>query len=210
MAQPMESKYQKRVGLAVMRCQPLHRGHIFILNEMVQDCQTAILCLGSAQKSREPHDPFTVEERMQMVRNVFGDRIKIVPLNDLGAARPEDWTNYIFTKLEKLGMKTATDYYTGSVADSHWYKHAFFLNGVSPITQDQHLREYDPRDGSELLIGRRLHIINREGNPVPPATDVRTFLSLRNENWKQWVPPVNWKLVADNYPDELKVPLKDD
>jgi hypothetical protein len=166
--------------------------------------------LGSAQKSREEHDPFTVEERMQMVRNVFGDRIKIVPLNDLGAARPEEWTNYIFGKLAKLGMKTPTDYYTGSIADSKWYQHAFYLENHSPVTADQHLKQFDPTDGKEMMIGRKLHIINREGNPVPPATDLRTFMSLRRPEWREWMPNVNRKLVDENYPDELKVPLADD
>jgi len=188
-----------RVGMMVGRFQPLHRGHLKSINRIIEDCETAIICLGSAQKSREEHDPYTVEERMQMLKNVYGDRIKIVPLNDLGAARPFEWTNYIFAKLAKLGMKEPTDYYTGSEADAKWYTHAFYLEGVS-LTGGY--RTYDNSDLQE----RFLHLIDRDRNPIPPATDIRTYLSLRTDEWKQWVPRVHHALVGTNYPGDYKIP----
>lgn len=188
-----------RVGLMIGRFQPLHYGHTKTISLMIQNCETAIVCLGSAQKSHEEHDPWTVEERMQMLRNVYGDRIKIVPLNDLGARRPEEWTNYIFEKLAKLGMKEPTDYYTGSEADAKWYEHAFYLAGASSYEAG----------GSFVTVDcerRELHLIDRDMNPVPPATDIRTYLSLRTNEWKQWVPRVNHDLVSSTYPEEFKVP----
>lgn len=182
-----------RVGLMVGRFQPLHRGHLKSINRIIEDCETAIICLGSAQKSREEHDPYTVEERMQMLRNVYADRIKIVPLNDLGASRPEEWTNYIFEKISKLGMAAPNDYYTGSEADARWYLHTFHLKGVSSASLN-------------VCHMKLLHLIDRAMNPVPPATDIRTYLSLRTDEWKQWVPRVNHDLVGSNYPEEFKVP----
>ncbi len=190
-----------RTGLMVGRFQPLHRGHLKSINRMIQDCETAIIGLGSAQKSGEEHDPYTVEERMEMLRNVYGDRIKIVPLNDLDASTPEQWTNYIFEKLEKLGMSEPTDYYTGSEADAKWYIHCFCLDGVEPeenwfkspfITED--------------VQRRVLHLMDRDMNPIPPATDIRTYLSLRTDEWQQWVPGVNHDLVSSNFPEEFKIP----
>ena len=53
---------------------------------------------------------------------------------------------------------------------------------------------------------RILHLIDRDMNPVPPATDIRTYLSLRSNEWQQWVPAVNYDLVSLNYPEEFKVP----
>ncbi len=195
-----------RVGLMVGRFQPLHRGHLKSINRMIQDCETAIICLGSAQKSREEYDPYTVEERMQMLKNVYGDRIKIVPLNDLGAAGPVEWTNYIFEKLAKLGMKEPTDYYTGSGADSKWYYHCFY---AGTETQMESLKDFEAFKESYSNPDRTirfLHLIDRDMNPVPPATDIRTYLSLRTDEWKQWVPRVNHDLVSSNYPEEFKVP----
>src|SRR5690554_5504918 len=151
-----------RTGLAVMRLQPLHEGHLKIINKMISSCQTAIIGLDSAQKSREKHDPWTVEERMTMIRNVYGDRVKIVPLNDLGASRPEEWVQYIFEKLSKLGLKEPTDYFTGSLADSVWYKFHF-------ATGDYGVPTCYNKNG----FLRKLHIIPRDQNPVPAATEIR-------------------------------------
>ena len=197
-----------RTGLMVGRFQPLHRGHLKSVNRMIQDCETAIIGLGSAQKSGEEHDPYTVEERMEMLRNVYGDRIKIVPLNDLNASSPKQWTDYIFEKLGKLGMKKLTDYYTGSEADAKWYIHCFWneklykpyngrYNGPNPKLTTEFTTSY----GTRLL-----HLIDRDMNPIPPATDIRTYLSLRTDEWKQWVPRVNHDLVSSKYPEEFKVP----
>jgi len=190
-----------RVGLMVGRFQPLHNGHLKSINRIIRDCETAIICLGSAQKSRELHDPYTVEERMEMLRNVYADRIKIVPLNDLGAARPFEWTNYIFAKLDKLGMKEPTDYYTGSVQDSFWYNHCFYLEGTS---------SYDLGDLFITVDGkkRKLHLVDRDMNPVPSATEIRGFLQLRVDGWKKWIPKINHDLVEKMYPEEFKVPME--
>ena len=130
---------------------------------------------------------------MQMLKNVYGDRIKIVPLTDLDASTPKEWTAYIFEKLNKLGMKEPTDYYTGSSADSRWYSHCFTIKQFNSA--------YDVED-------RVLHILDRDMNPVPAATDIRTFINLRTEEWRTWVPAVNHELVISTYPEEFKIPIK--
>lgn len=193
-----------RIGLMVGRLQPLHFGHTKSINEMIQNCETAIVCLGSAQKSREAHDPWTVEERIQMLRNVYADRIKIVPLNDLHASTQKQWTDYIFDKLSKLGMKEPTDYYTGSEADAYWYKHCFWHDRLGPNLDNREAEAY--YQSTEQANLRLLHIVDRGLNSIPPATDIRTLLSLRSDDWKRWVPAVNHSLVESTFPEELKVP----
>lgn len=203
-----------RVGLMVGRLQPLHRAHTKLINIMIQDCETAIVCLGSAQKKREKHDPWTVEERMQMLKNVYADRIKIVPLNDIGAASPDQWVSYIFDKLDKLGMKEPTDYYSGSDFDASWYKEHFWSDTISSELVIRHSVSQglvdDPRLKNYLTNGgvmRKLHILDRETSPVPSATEIRMSLELRNDMWKEWSSAVNNDIIIDNYPEEFKVPL---
>lgn len=191
-----------RVGLVVGRFQPLHFGHTKIINHMIQDCKTAIVCIGSAQESGTKRNPWNIEERMQMLRNVYGDRIKIVPLNDLGAANPDQWVGYIFEKIAKLGMKEPTDYLTGSEADASWYQHHFWTKLFD--AQWEKLPEaYYTSDG----IVRKLHIVERNHNPVPAATEIRTWLETRSNGWKHWVPAVNHDLISSTYPEEFKIPL---
>lgn len=209
---------KERVGLMVARLQPLHRGHTKIINKMIEECQTAIVCLGSAQKSHEKHDPWTVEERMEMLRNVYADRIKIVPLVDLGATTPHQWVDYIIEKVSKLGLKTPTDYYTGSDADAIWYRDHFAadweaiqnsaFSGMIKDLTESFRRYYVKTDDEGGFTVRRLHVMDRNNNPMPSATEIRTWLETRTSGWKEWVPAVNHKLVGSTYPDEFKVPEK--
>jgi cytidyltransferase-like protein len=203
-----------RVALAVMRLQPLHRGHFRIINRMIQDCGTAIVGLGSAQKSREEHDPWTVEERIQMIKNIYGAydnkgeylgcRVKIVPLIDLDASTQEEWVDYVLEKMAKLDMPEPTDLYTGSIADAYWYKNNFWDDKISIGDSTQiHFDHYRTDCG----VNRNLHIIDRMNNEVPAATDIRAYLSMRTDDWKEWIPAVNHELVESTYPEKFKVPL---
>jgi hypothetical protein len=169
---------------------------------MHEDFSTVLLGIGSTQKSREIWDPWTFEERKQMVRNVYGDRIKIIQLQDLGTTSgSNDWVDYVLGKVKKLGMPEPTDYFTGSLADSRWYTGRFILNGVSKVGDHTHHFDNFVVNGVE----RRLHIMDRGNNDIPPATDIRTFMSLRDDSWKKWVPAVNWQLVEETFPEEFRI-----
>ena len=193
----------KRCALAVMRTQPLHLGHTSIINHMVERCETVIIGLGSAQKKREKHDPWTIEERITMLRNVYADRIKIVPLNDLGLEYgAKAWCDYVLEKMLKLGLPDPTDYFTGSQADGSWYKSSFHHDGTPELGV-----KLAQADGKPF-IKRKLHILDRDKNIYPPATEIRMFLELREELWRPWVPAVNHDFIMSTYPEEFKVPKK--
>lgn len=167
-----------KVGLAVCRLQPLHKGHCLIINQMIQDCETVILGLGSTNKKPDRWDPFTPDVRMQMVRNVYGDRIKIVPLVDIDAKNKSEWVEYVLAKLAKLGMREPTDYYTGSVSDSYWYTEHFTYT-------------------------KTIQMVDRGKNDIPAASELRTLIELGSRDWRNWVPKVNWRLIEENYPEDL-------
>lgn len=175
------------VGLAIMRLQPLHAGHLRIINRMIADCETVIIGIGSADKSNTAHNPYTIEARMDMLRNVYGNRIKIIPLKDLGLTEvTREWADFVINKIKKVDMPAPTEYWTGSEADAAFYKEHF-------------------GDG-ERHIGP-LRIVNRGTNNIPPATELRTFLQLNDNSWRQWVPAVNWNIVENGYPDEFRMKI---
>ena len=209
---------RRRVGLANMRTQPLHDGHTGILNLMISACETAILGLGSAQKTPDEHDPWPIENRIQQARNVYGDRIKVVPLQDLGSTSgTNDWIDYVLEKISKLGLPEPTDYYTGSEADAIWYRERFYRKFFSPVDENVDLpevhddtvpEEYDIYYTDEGVL-RRLHIRTREMTQVPSATELRMFMALRTDGWKRFVPYVNHELVESTYPEEFRVRKSD-
>ena len=138
-----------------------------------------------------------------------GDRLKIVQLQDLGTSESTDaWIDYVLDKIYKLGMAPPTDYYTGSQADARWYVNRFRLDGISPWDDSDPfssvMKEFNGRYYVNGFL-RRIHIVDRSKNPCPPATDLRTFMELRSDEWKQWVPAVNWDLIDATFPEEFKV-----
>ena len=185
----------ERTGIAAMRCNPLHIGHTANIQKMCETFHNVIICLGSAQKSRTKENPFNIEERHQMLYNVFGERIRIVHLNDLGTLRDtNEWCDYIIKKINGLGLPEPTDYVTGSRQDSLWYRGRFW-NG-----------DHDPLETHYTFDGalRRLHVMDRRMLPIS-ATEIRGYLELSDDGWKDFVPKVNWEYIEENFPEELKV-----
>ena len=214
-----------RTALAVMRIQPLHKGHTRIINEMIESCDTCILGIGSTNVS-DKWNPYLFEDRKQMVQNVYGDRLKIVQLADIGTQEgTNDWVDYVLEKIKKLGMPDPTDYFTGSEADAKWYSNKFSKeHGLVDFPRPMHdykYKDYDEayadaeaqnsfyfRTDSLNQVKRCLHIVDRDQNDVPAATDLRTFLELGADDWKQWVPKVNHEIVETKYPDHFKIGAK--
>lgn len=191
-----------RTALAVMRTQPLHKGHCWIIGEMIQQADTVIVGLGSADKAASRSNPFTVDLRIEQIKNVFGKRVKCIPFNDLGATPDKsDWIDYVLQKIGALGLPHPTDYYTGSKADAIWYSQRFFNPTMASDDMKLDQRFYDPTE-TQL---RLLHIMDRDSNTFPSATELRAFIELRSDEWKQYVPAVNHELIEENYPTKFLV-----
>lgn len=216
-----------KVGLALGRFQPLHQGHCRAIFQMMMDCHQVVVGVGSAQEKGTENNPFDVETRMQMLKNVFGDggvkRIKIVPFNDIGTQPTSNsWIDYVFEKLKKIHISDEpTDYYTGRDVDSIYYKGRFWpgmmteiLNAPDgQINESMRLRyglsnnakkeDYFTENGNI----RMLHTIGtgQEFMNIRSGTEIRKYLSHGDGSWRQFVPKVNHKLVNETFPNDLKV-----
>lgn len=74
------------VAVVIGRFQPLHQGHLALLHEALERAQRVIVILGSAYKARTPKNPFTWQERAQLVQAALPEdactRLTLVPLRD--------------------------------------------------------------------------------------------------------------------------------
>lgn len=198
----------KRVGLAIMRTMPLHEGHTRIAQRMINSHDTVIIGCGSANKPVTIQNPFPVEVRMEMWDRVYGTRVRLVPLADLGATKDtNEWCDYVLKKIKGLGLPDPTDYYTGSPADAVWYKGRFF-NQVCGSPADDNPEDFLDRYMPNGIF-RQLHMEERTQNYIPSATELRQFLVTRDDGWKRWVPAVIHDLVEEHFPEEFKVEHKD-
>lgn len=62
-----------RRGLFVGRFQPLHLGHLEVINRLLRDLDELVIVIGSSQRSHESDNPFTSGERIMMVRAALND-----------------------------------------------------------------------------------------------------------------------------------------
>ncbi len=85
----------KRIGLVIGRFQPLHSGHISLIETAFRENDKIVICIGSAQKAK----PLSVEERRErIVKKLnflrYDIRLyRIVALNDIGS--DEKWPLYL-------------------------------------------------------------------------------------------------------------------
>lgn len=192
-----------RVGLAVMRVQPLHRGHARLLEVMLQDCDTLIVGVGSTQHHGVPLHPFTFQQRIEMLKSIFGDSVKPIPLVDIESQlATDDWVDYVLEKARKLNLPTPTDYYTGSAQDAKWYVNRF-AQLTDPVQEVAGVRCY-----TNPTTGRRLHVVERAVTGYPSATEIRGLVEQRDTEWHNYVPARLVKYIEWHYPPHLRVALK--
>lgn len=190
-----------RIGLVVARMQPPHRGHMNLINLARSDCDTAIVAFGSTQHSRVVRHPFTFEQRVEMIKAVFGNTIKPLPLVDIDSnVNTDDWVDYVLDKIRKLNLPEPTDFYTGSVQDAKWYT-SRFAQLTDPMIEVGFTRTYT------AASGKRLHIMDRALFNLPPAEEIRSLIERRDPEWQNYVPARLTEYVEWNYPPDLRTAL---
>lgn len=61
-------KYTYKVGIYIGRFQPFHIGHLKTVETMLQKCEKVIISIGSAHRAQDTKNPWTVEERIEMIK----------------------------------------------------------------------------------------------------------------------------------------------
>jgi nicotinamide-nucleotide adenylyltransferase len=77
----------KRVALFIGRFQPFHKGHLFMIKRIFADFNEVIIGIGSAQYSNTKDNPFTIEERVEMIQRALKEHnlkdCTVIPIEDL-------------------------------------------------------------------------------------------------------------------------------
>ena len=71
-----------RFGFVLGRFQQLHIGHEKMIELGLRLCDNLLVLVGSAQERGTTRNPFPAELRIEMIREVFGDRVIAEPLSD--------------------------------------------------------------------------------------------------------------------------------
>lgn len=162
--------YKYRHAMMVGRFQPLHVGHIRLIDRMLVECERITIVIGSSQEFSTQKNPFRFRERKEMINNYYRapelkKRIKIV-----GQIDTNDFHGWAHTVLDTVAdayeeVVPVEALYCGLPYDSQWY--------TPDIKQIELVSRTDP------------------AHPYVSGTLVREQCMFQDERWRDFVPQVN-------------------
>ncbi len=154
-------------GILIGRMQPVHNGHIQVINKIMEEVDEIIIGIGSAQLSHELKDPFTAGERIVMMSqalaesNIDPSQYYIIPMQDINF-------NAIWVSHVKMMTPPFSVVYSGNPLVKQLFSEEGFEVKQPPL--------YD-----------RLHL---------SGTEVRRRI-LNDENWEELVPKATVNLISE-------------
>ncbi len=84
-------------GLFIGRFQPFHKGHLHIIKQILGEVDGLIIGIGSAQHGFTMENPFTAEEREEMISRTLSNEglknFKIIPIPDVND--DDKWVGHV-------------------------------------------------------------------------------------------------------------------
>ena len=159
---------KKEIALFIGRFQPLHHGHIFILNKILKNYKKLKIGIGSSQLSKIKSDPFTYEERLNFIssalkeRGINPNKFEIFPIPDIFNANK--WVDHVISIVGEFNT---------IFSNSDWVRQLFQNKGRN--------------------IGEKIEIFKKKYN----GSNVRKLISKENKIWTSLVPKEVVELIED-------------
>ena len=172
-------------GLICARLQPFHNGHLYLINKALKECGYVTVAIGSAQEKETERNPFSFEQRKEMLTNIFGSHEAIGSLYIKGIAdinNPPKWAEHVLSianiwdnsqiipeicEYSSL-FPRVTDYYAGTEKDASLFR------SIPDIT---------------------VHVEDRTKNKFKSATEIRKMIKENDLSWMNYIPNQNWDFI---------------
>ena len=158
---------KKLRGILIGRMQPVHNGHIQVIESILDEVDEIIIGIGSAQLSHSLKDPFTAGERVVMMNQALADigvdssRYYIIPMQDINF-------NALWVSHVKMLTPPFSVVYSGNPLVKQLFAEEGYEVKQPPL--------YD-----------RLHL---------SGTEVRNRI-IEDKNWQELVPDATVKLINE-------------
>ena len=95
-----------KLGMYLGRFQPFHNGHKSIVDQMLEECEKIVIVIGSAQEQRTVKNPFSVIERVEMIKGVYPQsNVETFCLPDRKEISNDfSWGEYVLQNLAEAGL----------------------------------------------------------------------------------------------------------
>lgn len=101
------------VGLVCGRFQTFHKGHEKLVDTGLLLCDRLLILIGSAQESGTERNPFNINTRTKILREIYGDRpeIMIYALSDMTDENDicPEWGRYLLNKFDKKDLANTAE-----------------------------------------------------------------------------------------------------
>lgn len=108
-----------QISFVIGRFQPFHIGHKQLVDKALLNGKRVVVFIGSSDKSRTESNPFTAEERMNIISSCFEDkelrRIVFVALPDFDTDK--EWLDHIVSSLVLIRQDSSTFTFVCSAKD---------------------------------------------------------------------------------------------
>lgn len=94
------------LGIIVGRFQSFHKGHECIIDKAVELCDEVGVFIGSSQESGTFKNPFSYSTRKRILKDIYGDSVKIYPLPDIGVGNNCEWGEYVLQNVREKFDRT--------------------------------------------------------------------------------------------------------
>ena len=158
-----------KIGVILARMQPIHKGHLELIRQALNENERVLILVGSANKINK-RNPIPIKLRTSLIRksieNEFEDslRVQVVPLDDLTDENDNshDWGFYLYCNIvEQINQPFFTIYYSdGYETIMSWFPTfvtrdfiSFKLNARGTVYNGlsaTHIRELILNDQEEL------------------------------------------------------------
>jgi len=102
----MADKYD--IAVFIGRFQPFHLGHLAVINQALDTAKHVVVLVGSSGSPRNHRNPFTFDERSQMIRESISghlrNRLRIKPLED-AAYNDSKWIHGVQTQVMRAAWE---------------------------------------------------------------------------------------------------------
>ena len=154
-------------GILIGRMQPVHNGHMQIIDKILEEVDEIIIGIGSAQLSHSIKNPFTAGERIVMVSQAL-------------AERGVDPTRYYIIPMQDINFNAL------------WVSHVKMLTPPFSVVYSGNplVKQLFAEEGYEVKqppLYDRLHL---------SGTEVRNRI-IEDKNWQELVPDATVKLINE-------------